>query len=360
MKHFRISFLLLLLCSKLLSQTDDPWFTFWNKDTTLIGFRDKKGIVKIEPKFTGLTNFGQFDHLIAVTEEKNGSWDNYYLTKAGKIIGRDSFFVFDNTADCEQEGFIRFRDPVTDKVGIFNRKGELVVPAMYNFTSPVTNGIIIALAGAAKVQMGEHYSWAGGQFLLIDTNNNTLVVNYDGDKKLNFYSLLVTPQPHKDSLRHNYKGVNGQYYSFLDSDKEFLSWLQSSLLSNFSKTSLIKNCNKEIFGWRRPAGWTATDKSRFIDRNFEPIKRILLALNSPKCDYHVINDALNPFIYESVEYKKYFDNCGQPQDARYPVKSIVITYNNGKKEFAQDHFDFLRTDGGYKLISLLLNSVKLR
>jgi hypothetical protein len=360
MKHFRISFLFLLFSSKLLSQNNDPWFTFWNKDTTLIGFKDKNGVVKIEPKFTGLTNFGQFDHIIAVTEEKNGSWDNYYLTKSGKIIGRDSFFVFDNTPDCEHEGFIRFRDPITDKVGLFNKKGELVVPAMYNFTTPSINGMIVALTGATKNQMGEHYSWAGGQFLLVDTNNNMLIDNFGTDKHLNLYSLLVTPQPHKDSLRHNYKGVNGQYYSFIDYDKEFLSWVQSSLLTHFTKTSLLKSCNKEIFGWRKPAGWTATDKNRFIDRNFETVKKILLALNSPKYDYQVFNEGLNPFIYESVEYKKYFDNCGQSKDARYPVKSIVISYNNGKKGLKQDHFDFLRTDDGYKLISLQLNSAKLQ
>lgn len=359
MKNIALALLFIIITNTLPAQNNNTWFSFWNKDTTLIGFKDKNGIVKIEPKFTGLTNTGRFDYIVAVTEEKDGNWDNYYLTKAGKIIGRDSFFVFDNTADCEHEGFIRFRDRITDKVGLFNSKGELVVPAIYNFTSPVANGMIIALTGATKKQMGEHYSWEGGQFLLIDTNNNTLIENYDTEKNLNFYSVLITPQLNKDSLRHSYKGVNGQYYSFIDYDKEFQHWLQSSLLRNFTKTSLSKSCNKEIFGWREPAGWTATEKNRFIDRNFETIKKILLTLNSPKCDYHVFNEGLNPFIYESAAYKKYFDNCGQSEDARYPVKNIVISYT-GKKGLTQDHFEFLRTPNGYKLISLQLSSAKLQ
>ena len=215
MKNIFLALLFVFTTSTLQAQ-DNTWFSFWNKDTTLIGFKDKNGVVKIEPKFTGFTNFGKFDHIIAVTEEKKGSWDNYYLTKLGKQIGRDSFFVFDNTADCEQEGFIRFRDRITDKVGLFNSKGELVVPAVYNFTSAVANGMIVALTGATKIQMGEHYSWGGGKFLLIDTNNNTLVANYDADKNLNFYSLLVTAEPHKDSLRQQYKCISGQYYSFID------------------------------------------------------------------------------------------------------------------------------------------------
>ena len=237
MKYTVLTHLFVFITSTLLAQ-DNTWFSFWNKDTTLIGFKDKNGAVKIEPKFSALTNTGRFEQIVAVTEEKDGDWNSYYLTKSGKIIGRDSLFVFDNMADCESEGFIRFRDRVTDKVGLFNRKGELVVPAVYNFTSPVANGMIIGLSGATKKQMGEHYSWVGGQFLLIDTNNNTLVENYDTEKNLNFYSVLVTPQPHKDSLRHNYKGVNGQYFSFIDYDKEFLYWLRSSLLSTFSKTIL--------------------------------------------------------------------------------------------------------------------------
>lgn len=356
MKNTFLIHLFVFITSTLPAQ-DNAWFSFWNKDTTLIGFKDKNGIVKIEPKFSALTNTGRFEHIVAVTEEKDGNWNNYYLTKSGKIIGRDSLFIFDNTADCESEGFIRFRDRITDKVGLFNRKGELVVPAVYNFTSPVTNGMIIALTGATKKQMGEHYSWVGGNFLLIDTNNNTLVENYDPDKNLNFYSVLVTPGPHKDSLRQNYKGVNGQYYSFIDYDKEFLYWLRSSLLNHFTKTGLLKSANKEIFGWRRPAGWTAIEKNSFIDRNFETIKKILLALNSPKCDYQVFNDGLNPFIFETAAYKKYFDNCGQSKEARYPVKSIVINYY-GKKGLMQDHFEFLRTDSGYKLISLQLSSAK--
>lgn len=351
--------LILVFITGILQAQDNAWFSFWNKDTTFIGFKDKNGVVKIEPKFTGLTNTGRFEHIVAVTEEKDGEWKNYYLTKSGKVIGRDSFFIFDNTADCESEGFIRFRDRITDKTGLFNRNGELVVPAAYNYTTPVANGMMVALAGATKQQMGEHYSWVGGNFLLIDTNNNTLVETYDADKNLNFFSLLVTPKPHKDSLRQNYKGVNGQYYSFIDYDKEFLYWLQSSLLNYFTKTSLLKSATKEIFGWRKTTGWTAIEKNRFIDRNFETIKRILLALNSPKCDYHIFNEGLNPFIYESAGYKKYFDNCGQSKDARYPVKSIVINYN-GKKGLTQDHFDFLRTDNGYKLISIQLSSVKLQ
>ena len=78
MKHFTISYLFLLISSALLGQTSDPWFSFWNKDTTLIGFKDQKGAVKIKPIFSGITNARRFDDIIAVMEENDGGWKSYF------------------------------------------------------------------------------------------------------------------------------------------------------------------------------------------------------------------------------------------------------------------------------------------
>ena len=77
----------ILLITRLLiyGQNDDRWFSFWNGDSTL-----------------------------------------------RSIVGKDSVYIFDNTPDCENEGFIRFRDHKTDKAGMFNRNGNIVIPAEYN------------------------------------------------------------------------------------------------------------------------------------------------------------------------------------------------------------------------------------
>lgn len=63
--------------------------------------------------------------------------------------------------------------------------------------------------------------------------------------------------------------------------------------------------------------------------------------------------SLNPYIYGSEEYKDYFNSCGEAKDGLYPVKDIVISYND-KKGLVQDHFEFLRTNSGYKLISITI------
>jgi hypothetical protein len=343
----------------LLGQSKDTWTSFWNKDTTLMGFKDKNGIVKIEPKFKGFTSANKFDDIIAVTESMNENWNSYYLTKAGRIVGKDSLHIFDNGADCESEGYIRFRDPKTDKVGMFNRNGDIVVPAEYNDLTRVRNGMIIALKGAEKKQWGEHFSWKGGKEILINTNNKILVDNFKFANNLNFFSVLISSQPATDSIRQNFKGVNGQYYSFIDFDKEFWKWLKSSLLDNFTKNSLLESTYKEITFWKEPDGWTSEAKSTFIDRNFELIRTKLVELNSKDCDYTIFDEGLNPYIYDSEEYKDYYNNCGESKDWVYPIKNIVISYKV-KKGLLQNHFDFLRTDVGYKLISVTIRQGELK
>jgi len=123
MKHYLLTFLLTTLSMTLFGQHNDTWTSFWNKDTSLIGFKDKNGNIKIEPKFMRFTTANKFDDIIAVTEEVevNEKWESYYITKAGRIVGRDSIHTCDNGADCESEGFIRFRDYKTDKAGMFNK-----------------------------------------------------------------------------------------------------------------------------------------------------------------------------------------------------------------------------------------------
>lgn len=357
MKYYALTYLLTLLSCTLLAQSNDPWFSFWNNDSSLIGFKDKNGIVKIEPKFTGFTTEARFENIIAVTEEINGSWNSYYLTKTGRMIGKDSLHIFDNSTDCENEGFIRFHDRETDKVGMFNIKGDIAIPATYNDITRVRNGMIIALTGAKKKQLGELYIWEGGRQLLIDTNNNVVIDNFQYDDRLNFYSLRISSQPDKDSIRQNFKGVNGQFYSFINYNKEFRSWLKTALLDHFTKASLLNCSFKEITFWKEPAGWISKPKRSVIDRNFDLIKTKLIALKTKDCEYDIFDESLNSFIYESAEYKNYFNDFGEPKDWIYPVKNIVISY---KDKFEQDHFEFLRTENGYKLIGIHLAKGMLR
>lgn len=355
MKYPILTLLMTVLFSITSGQGHDTWTAFWNEDTSCIGFKDKNGLIKIEPKFSGFTVAQRFDDIIAVSEEINDSWHNYYLTKPGRIVGRDSLYIFDNGADCESGGFIRFRDPKTDKAGVFNRNGDIRIPAEYNDLTRVRNGMIIAIKDAKKeyFEGGEIFRWTGGNEMLIDTNNNVLVENFKYNDDLNFFSSKISAQPDPDTIRQNFRTKNGQYISFIDFDKEFRSWLRSSLLKNFTKRNLLNSSDKEITYWKEPEGWKSETRKRFVKQNFEIIKTRLLQLNSVECNYEIFSGMLNPYIYDTDEYRQFFNNCGEPMEWIYPVKDVVISYDVNN-ELIQDHFEFLRTGNRYRLISVTI------
>ena len=223
----------------LAQEKDEPWVAFWDEAYELRGFKDADGNVVIPPKFMGFTVASQFDEVIAVMEETSGQFISYYLSKSGEIFGKDSLYISDNSADCESEGFIRFE--ANEKVGMFNSHGEIVIPAEYNALSRVMNGLVIALKGAKKSFWDKmnhsgcnHFSWKGGETILIDTANNILIKDFEKEKQLDFYSLEKTYKKTSDPKRLNYKAEDGFYYSFIDKEMAFKSWLHDSLLSELT------------------------------------------------------------------------------------------------------------------------------
>ncbi|TDL99581.1 MAG: hypothetical protein C4K58_06735 [Flavobacteriaceae bacterium] len=358
MKLYLLTFLTTISSLTLFGQNNDTWTSFWNKDSTLIGYKDKNGVVKIEPKFSGFINANKFDNIIAVSEVINEYWNYYYLTKSGKIIGRDSLHVFDNTPDCESEGFIRFRDHKTDKVGMFNKNGDIAIPAIYNDLERVKNGMIIALKGADRWRQGEYYGWNGGQEVLIDTLNNILVENFNYNKPLNFFTLEKTQTPHSDTIRKSFLAKDGSYYSFVDFEKEFKQWITKELSNDLTVEKLI-NISYDTITWKSKDGWVKTNRQKLITDNFTILKNGLLEILEPKTKYFISIDGLNPFMFEDTEFEKYFNNCEESKDWIYPTMSIIISHGD-KKSFTQNHYTFLRTDDGYKLISLTIRNKKLK
>ena len=357
-----LTFLLSLIGFTSSGQSPDAWYAFSNKDSTLIGFKDKYGQVKIKPKFDNFVNANKFDNIIAVSKENTKSANSYYLTKSGRIVCRNNLYIYDNTADCENEGFIRFRDRYTHKVGILNRKGNIAVPAEYNNLTRVRNGMIVGQKDAYwdknKITENNQFPWVGGKVVLIDTNNKILVRNFTVDEEINFYSLQRSTLPNKIPIRKNFKAKNGKYYSFVNFDKEFRNFLKATLL-NCSEDELLNASSEEIAFFKKDIGWVKEQKSDFFDRNFDLVKLTLLKLESAQCEYNVFSEGLNPYIFSSTNYEKYFNNCGESKDWIYPVKNLVITHKNSKN-ISQDQFDFLRTDNGYKLVSVSISEGEIK
>lgn len=360
MKLFLLIYLIFFSSLTLFGQNNDTWTSFWNNDTTLIGYKNEIGIVKIEPKFTGFTSARKFENIIAVSEDYNGKWSSYYLTKQGKIVGRDSLHIFDNGSDCESEGFIRFRDRKTDKAGMFNKNGEIVIPAIYNDLTRVRNGMIIALRGAEKKfwEGAEHYSWVGGQEVLLDTNNNILVENFKLDNNINFFTIEKTATIHSDTIRNSFLAKDGSYYSFIDFKKEFRQWIISELQNGLTMENLMR-ISYDTITWESKEGWAKTNKEKIITNNYIILQKGLLEILQPKTDYFISSDGLNPFMFDGAEFEKYFNNCGESKDWIYPTMSIITTHDS-KKNLTQNHYEFLRTENGYKLICLTIRNEILK
>jgi hypothetical protein len=361
MKTISFLFLVCFVCSAAAAQTG-TWTAFYNSDSTLTGYKDQSGMVKIEPKFSGLGSAYRFDHIIAVAEENNGKWQSYYLTKAGKITGRDSLFIFDNTPDCESEGFIRFHDRKTDRMGLFNRNGDIVIPTGYNAMTRVMNGMLVVLKDAEKKYWDttghsdcNHYSWVGGKEMLLDTLGNVLAEDFRLADNLNFFSAKKTAQPDADTTRTNFRAKGGGYLSFTNFEKEFRTWLSSELFPGLTAEKLIAASCDSITWWSTDE-WVRTNKTAFVNNNFELLKNGLLEIQQPGADYFIGNDGLNQFMYEGREFENYYNNCGESKQWIYPVMNIVVSHS----DLTQNNFSFLRTEKGYRLIEVTLRSGKLR
>ena len=361
MKRIILTCIMLLLfgCS-INAQKDTSWVTFRDEKTGLVGFRNHNGKVRIEAVYNDFTIARKFDKIVAVMEENTGKSKPYYLTKSGKKFGINSIYYFDNGPDCEREGYIRFRDNNTDKVGMFNGQGEIVIPAEYDDLTNVRNGLVVALKGAKKKYPRDskpsdcnHFSWVGGKEYLIDTANYIIIENFKYESSLDFFSLKIEQEPVKDANRQSFLGVDGRYYSFIDYKKEFQNWLDSFLVDPPSPEKLIENSYHKIFFWKESDGWITETKIEFINKNYEYIESKFKNLHEATSDYSIFMDGLNPFIYTTSEFDAYYNNCKEPKDWQYPVMNVTIN-NKTEKVPYQDQFEFLRTENGYKLISATL------
>lgn len=360
---FVLAFLLALVPLFVHAQQNNTWLAFFNKDSSLIGFKDLNGKVKILPKYPiGFTIAKKFDKIIAMEIIINDTMKSAYLLKNLRTIGKDSVYYFDNTPDCESEGFIRFKDYKNDKVGMFDGKGQVVIPAKYNELLPAHNGLIMALEGAEKKYWEgsdhEHYSWVGGHQVLLDIHGKVLIDYFNYHENLCLNSLMISSEPIQDSTRENFKSIEGNFYSFINFEKEFKQWLFGNFLQEVSRNQMVNYMFENITYWSEVDGWKSTPNKLFMRSNFETLQSSFNELKEPHCNFQIMMEDLNPFIFESKLYEMYFDNCGNALSWKYPVMNVIIS-SQMNKELVQDSFEFLRTTKGYKLIGVSMRSKKL-
>ncbi len=362
MKSLKIALLLMLV--NVGAKAQDRWTAFYDEDDYRSGFKNTKGEVMITPKFMGLTAANMFDRVIAAMQDSNGIFDSYYLLKDGTRFGKDSLYVFDMTFDCEQEGFIKFKDPVTEKVGMFDEHGKVAIPAMYNDMTRFYNGVVVALAGAEKVYWDKdsshtgcnHWSWQGGKDLLINKRNEVLIDSFTTDEKLDYYSMSISDKPSSDVHRVSFRGINGKQHSFIDNERLFRTFLNNVLLNDLTSKNIINQSYDDIVYWHEDHGWIAKKASQFVADN--PILIERLSSLKDTAGYSISIEDFIPMPEEMyANFDKFRNNCGYWNKRKFPVFNIVVTHNEQDGSLLhQDNFTFLKTEAGIKFISCSLRN----
>lgn len=319
--------------------TEASLHSFIEQTTGLVGFK-RGGIVVFEPQFDSLWCPNHIKHIAIVRRQREKAGRFVYLTSQGQITDSVSPYFFDNGPDAEYNGFISFRDNHPQCVGPLNRRGEVVIPAKYNDLSHVRNGFLTALIGADIAREGEHTYFVGGEELLLDTLGRVLIdsFTFENSQLIDFYSVKkIHSRADLDTTRINLLGTQSVYYSFENYETAFAKWLDTNLLSDFTPQRLKSVLYPEIivsidYGERQ---YLSPDT--LVDCHYDRFYQALIRLKDAGCEYFYSRDSFYPG-YSSYQNP---DNTDEN-----PIVKIVITSPNG----VQEHFNFYRTDQGYRLI----------
>ena len=324
------------------------WLLFENEDTELYGYKDKYGNVMIKPEFDGSDPpCEEFDNIIGVAKKVKGKLKGYYLTKKGKIVGKNRLY---SENDCETEGFIRFSDNKTGATGLFNRNGKVSVPAKYDALGKVINGTIIALKDAGEECREDGYCYkTGGTHMLIDTLNNVLIENFPDSYRLplDFFSMEKADAPHPDTVRVSFPAKGGGYYSFIDIKKEFRRWLSNDLEAALKAEILNEATANEFINWHKTDYWAhaITDghgkinRREFIVRNYD----------------NLIREARNHSMIHIDETDIYSKYSGNSKEMVFPDIDVIGS-DEGRYH---SHYEYSRTGNGYRLSHVTVRTAEL-
>lgn len=365
----KLRFLLLLnliLIYTSYAQQKTDWIRFENTDSTKVGYKDAQGVIKMEANLeTTLAPPKYFDHIIPIYDYKK---ESYYLLKNGQKVAIDSLYLSnDFELDCERENTIRFQNKKSHKIGFLDQNGRVIVPAIYDYASPFYNKLAVVLKNAQKHSLEKghdtlscnHLSFHGGVTQIINDKNQLVIDSIDTSisPNLNWYSLKITSKETKLPNRVNFKGVNGQFYSFIDYDAEFKSWFYNEFISIVNKQSiqeLQKVSFAEITTWSENDNvWKSAPNSEVVTTEFS--KKLLQRIQYLQKNHDnsfFTSTHLNPFIYESEIYDAFYDCNDSSFKEKYPVYGFYINYVDKNQALKyQESFDFIKTDDGYKLFT---------
>ena len=360
--------IILLVFTQFLSfgqSNNDVLISFYDKETRLLGFKDSDENVVIEPKFGFLSVAKIFEKVIAVNEMENGKRkDEYYLLRNGKKFGRDSLYVFDLTYDCESEGYIRFKDPQSELIGMFDSNGKVTIPAAYNYISQMKNGYFVGLKNAEKEYFnheGEsdcnHFKWTNGTAYLVNKENEIIIKDFQlsATETIDWNTALVSDTKNNELNRVNFETINGRNISFVDNKKEFELYLDH-LSNQLNIEKLMGNCFDRIIHVDS-TGWTSSSKEKFLKTRGSKIVKSILSKDNLNFTYR---SSISNFIPLPKELEYILDdrkdNCGGLKKGVYPIYALRISKQDASGKSISQNFQFMKFDGKIQLITAILRN----
>jgi len=349
--------------------SSEPLFRF--KEGDLVGYKSTQGQTIIKPRFSK-AHAQKLEDIMIVSESKKDQDESFYLTRSGKKLNNVKAYKYGKSYECENEGFIRFKDPDSDMVGLFNKDGKVVIPAEYNDLSQVHFGLVRAYKNAEKQKAHNqtysfgykyyqdhlrggcnHINWIGGDKQLLNTKNELLIEKFNHKGRLDFSSLIIQEEASENPAKESFLGTDGSYYVFTNIEKDFEQWIAEDFLRGIDTETLIMNTMDSIMHADKEGEWTVESKSDFYDKNAKEIINRLSGLSAEKLDYRVRLIELNPKAYNRSYFSRYYNNCGQSIKAKYPVLELRRDDYSSDK-IKRTVLRFLKTDTDYKIIDVRL------
>jgi len=293
----------------------------------LYGYKDTEGNIVTEAKFSR-ADARYFENIMVVEEKDEKSTELYYLTRSGKKLGTDKVYSYGYNYDCEREGHIRFKDPFTSNVGLYNSNGKIIIPAIYDDLSPVTFGYISAIKNAEKslahsqqtYSFGykyyrdhlsggcNHITWSGGIKLLLNDRGDILIKNFNYKGRLDYNTLEINERPSSDDTKESFKGVDGKFYVFTNIEKDFRKWFEAEFLDEATAEKFTKNSMDSLMYYR-------------------------------------------PLSYDRAYFDRFYNNCYKAMKDKYPVLEVKQYLVEEETEY-KTVIKFLKTERGYQIFDI--------
>ncbi len=296
----------------------------------------------------------------------------YFWLKSGRQVGVDSVYLSDYNPDCESEDKIRFYSHTSNRMGLLNAQGRVVIPATYNYVTPFHNGLAVGLLGARAVCLSgekdtmqcEHPSWVGGHTVLLNAQNHILA-DHLPDRlwpELNWYSLQINAPVVDTTITSTFRAVNGDRYSFINYRKEFTRWFYDVFVPAIctgEAARVAPLCYDELAVAGQPfRGWPHFERDAFVKKFYQPVLYPKLKGRRPGEEaVAIFRGDLNRAIFHGVRFQDFYTDCNQPFDEKYPTFTVVINSLDaaGKRDYEhQEQFTFIRTAEGYRLFNVAL------